>query len=179
MQRVERVGLAGAMFATVLGSMACHSVEPTTAAPLLYEVARRGAVVTLNKPVTIAVQQARGYIQGGAQVTAQSLDRWTPNCELEVRTLRDTVTTVKPDQFEVTRVVHDTEGSEGFSSSFSVGFGEASIRYITTIGLRSRTQPDVLQLTCSHIKYASRGHQMTMEQFDTAVGDYLSLLAAP
>jgi len=164
-----------ASIAILLLLVGCQATGRAPAEPLLHEHYRQGGQLTLNQPVTIPVQRARTYLQGGAEIGEKQVARLEPICELEVRTLRDTPVTVKPDIFSVVRVRLNEDGSEGFSSSFSFGFGEALIKYVTELRLQSPRQPDVLQLVCSHHEYASRGHYMSVSQFQQAVGKYLSI----
>lgn len=165
--------LIPALFVVTLS--ACQSMpEPYPGEPLLYEVVR-GRVITLNKPVTVVANQARAYLQGGVEVTAQQVDRFYPNCEVEIRTLSPTPTVVQPDSFTVTRIRNPEEGSEGFGTSFMGAFRSGTTKYITEMRVKSDKQPDVLQITCSHEEATSRGHHLTVKQFETAVGEFMSI----
>ena len=154
----------------------CQQAAFQQEGPLLYEAVRKGDKVLLNKPLTIPVQRARTYLQGGHEIGAQQVDRFEPNCEFEVRTLRETRVEIAPDAFIVNRVRNYEEGSEGFFSSFQLGVrSSATIKYQTTLKMSSERQPDVLQLVCSWEETASRGHYLSVEQFKNAVGAYISL----
>lgn len=161
------------LVATVLSG--CQSApQAGGAGPLLYE-AVRGRTIVLNKPVTVVANQARAYLQGGVEVTAQQVSRDSPHCEVEVRTLSPAPTVVQPDRFTVTRIRNPEEGSEGFGTAFMSAFRSGTTKYTTEMRVKSEKQPDVLQITCSNEMDTTRGHHLTVRQFNSAVGGYLSI----
>ncbi len=171
--RFLRLLLSVVSLSALLG---CQQAMHQKEGPLLYEAVKNGDKVVLNKAISIPLQRARTYLQGGREISAQQVDRFEPSCEFEVRTLRDTRVEIAPDTFAVNRVRNYEEGSEGFFSSFQLGVrSSATIKYQTTLRMSSERQPDVLQLICSWEETASRGHYLRVEQFKNAVGAYISL----
>ncbi len=134
-----------------LGSCAPYVVR-NPASP--YSVVPVGSVLVLHRNVTIPPGQTRAYFQRGRQVS--STDEYVPQCQLEVRDLRQVPQTVHPGRFVVTGLRRDArsvaytggyrfvrvrggDGDDGGTSMYMVAW---------KLYLHSNAQPNVMWLLC-------------------------------
>ena len=134
-----------------LGSCAPYVVR-NPASP--YSVVPVGSVLVLHRNVTIPPGQTRAYFQRGKQVS--STDEYVPQCQLEVRDLRQVPQTVHPGRFVVTRLQSDVR-SVAYSGGFrfvrvrggSDDSGGPSMHMLAwKLYLHSNAQPNVMWLLC-------------------------------
>jgi hypothetical protein len=113
----------------------------------------------LHKDVTIRAGRTRAYLQDGAIVPG--VNEFRPHCQLDVNTLQDVPRTIKPDQFNITRISMRTDeivqasplrlaalGDIGLAASDAFDGGLTRRMYVYLFFLHSDRQPDVRVLIC-------------------------------
>ena len=152
-----------------------------------YTSIKPGSKLVLNKPLAIPANKARVYIQGGKIIHENSVDRYYPNCSLEVRTIKTSPQEIKTDSFIIIKVRSDEEASYQklmYASSRNItrrfvsdDDGPVSHEnWVTHFYLQSANQPDVFRLNCAHWEDPADfyPHHLSMADIKKAVGDYFS-----
>ena len=147
-----------------------------------YTSIKPGSTITLHKALNIPAHKARVYLQGGKVVAANDIDRYYPNCSLEVKTLKPGTQEIMEDTFKIVKVTSDEEVS-------GLGLVYASRRYasddqgpvshenwVTHFYLSSAKQPDVYRLTCGHWEDPADTHprHLTLPEIMKAVGSFFT-----
>ncbi len=147
----RRSGRAAAVALAVgLGGCAPYVVS-NPASP--YSVVPVGSVLVLHQDVTIPPGHARAYFQRGKLVT--STNEYVPQCQLEVRDVRQAPQTVRAGRFVVSRLSQDVRAVAD-SGDFRLvrvrsgdDSGGPSMEMVAwKLWLQSRTQPNVMWLLC-------------------------------
>ncbi|GAB6043249.1 hypothetical protein [Endothiovibrio diazotrophicus] len=116
-----------------------------------------GTVVELVKPLEVAVGDARIFLQHGTPVTWGGVRQLEPHCNFEVRDLAESVQTIRPDTFTITRVRWGFEevvdlGPRVVASAAVLAQvnddGLPMISRYVQLRLESAAQPNVMRLTC-------------------------------
>lgn len=159
---------------------ACQTVPRTGDAARLFTV-KPGAILRLNRAVTMPAGTATVYLQGGRLRSYAGRDLYRPNCEFMVRTVAEKPRVIQPGDFTVTRVIHgaDYYASNGMVAALgaSTGFdGAPMYSFVTELQLHSNAQPDVLRLSCSQVADYSIGEYVSLRDFKLAVGRYFTLI---
>ncbi len=136
-----------------------------------------GYTFTLKKPVTIPRHDARAFIQDGQMTTHHGFNRYEQHCELEVKHLSDKPQVVQPGTFTITKVRIDSEAiASAMPQTRYLAANQTSLFPQTTMTdapasrlladndggdgidptmdlvylyLESKTQPNILRLTCA------------------------------
>lgn len=172
----------------------CTNHRAEQAGGFLYQSVTKGSVIRINSDLTIPAGQARAAIQHGKQVSEQELDKWTPYCEILVRTVAERDTSLPPSDYRVRRIQFEqdpysqktpesgqmiaTAGNSALATG--VAFGGPAYTWLFKIYmyLESAANPDVLRLECGQVwpSYAE-SRRMYLDEFEQAVGDIVSLLS--
>lgn len=127
-----------------------------------FYVVPAGSRLVLERELTIPGNRAAVYIQGGQTRSYRDVNPYYPYCKFEVRSPRDTMQKIQPDDFAVTRAFQETPPMvraepqrPGVSarlvrvSSMDSDSGVSATVFATTMWLRSDRQPDVSRMTCA------------------------------
>ena len=147
-----------------------------------------GSTLTLTRTVTIPADQVAVYLQGGEVVPAGRINQYYPHCKFELIHRRDTGQTVRPDDFEIIRVVQETGHSVALAglqtAQMSVGIGinvgmdrdGSSLQtYSTRLMLRSARQPQVFRLSCGQAALPHEGQHVSINEMRKALGNLFTL----
>ncbi|MEJ2405584.1 MAG: hypothetical protein P8171_15035 [Candidatus Thiodiazotropha sp.] len=115
-----------------------------------------GDRVSLLEPLTLLGETTRIFLQDGKAMTLTAFDRYKPNCNFEVRTLKPEPQTIEPDEFIIKRVQslmvevvrHEVPDRGGL---MRVGMDDSGSTLVTRgyhLWLESEKQPDVMRLSC-------------------------------
>lgn len=168
------------LFSLLAGCQAGTSLTYTRAA---YEIIQPGNILTLNKELVIPANLARVYLQGGQVIPANNVDRYSPNCSLEVRTIHTSAQIILPDKFKILGVKSDEEeasvarpiyAARGFLSNDDGPVSHEN--WVTHFYLQSANQPDVFRLSCAHWEDPPEARHLTVAEIKSAMGNYFSLL---
>lgn len=165
----------------------CQATAGNVSPVPAYIMVKPGTQLILNKPLVIPANKARVYIQGGNVVHENAVDRYYPNCSLEVRTIQTSPQEIKADSFRIQKVSWDEEASYPkliYASSrhitrrlVSDDDGPVSHEnWVTHFYLQSSKNPDVFRLSCAHWEDPAdfRPRHLSISEIQKAVGDYLS-----
>ena len=147
-----------------------------------------GSTLTLTRSVTIPANQVAVYLQGGEIMPASRINQYYPHCKFELIHRRDTGQTVRPDDFEIIRVVQETGHSVALAglqtAQMSVGIGinvgmdrdGSSLQtYSTRLMLRSARQPQVFRLSCGQAALPHEGQHVSINEMRKALGNLFTL----
>lgn len=147
-------GIVCTMLAVALsGCATIGGGAAVTDATALHEI--RMDRVTLHRELHVPALSARTFIQGGEAV-GRGYDRYTAVCEFELRSVRESAQTIRPDDFRVTGMRWGVEQVARLAPVQLASRGLASLddggswfeHHIVRYTLESATQPDVMRLTC-------------------------------
>ncbi len=173
------------MLAAILA--ACRTLEDKDAA---YYQIPEGSRLVLHQQLQIPANAARIAIQSGQVRRYRLVNEFYPYCELEVKQVKSTPQSLKPDEFliqQVRRRVYsvglspDATAATGLTSALSInnGDGPRQTFYATIFYLHSDRQPKVLKLTCESDQRAFPGiiyaRHLTISEIQTALGAVLTL----
>jgi hypothetical protein len=163
---------------------ACQTITVMDVNSAYYTVAT-GSRLVLRRELSILPHTAGVSLQYGKVMDGKLVDVYYPNCRLEVRTITETAQTIQPDTFVISKVVEDTEVVQtkpitlavtetGANFYAGVGMrnngGPSSEIYITEFWLSSKSQPDVLRMTCQHWEDPHDGNHVTIDQIRSTLG---------
>lgn len=129
-----------------------------------------GSLLTLNSAITIPANEAEVLIQDGKISTSYwGIDAYYPNCSFELRNNAEVERTIEPDIFIITNVIRDTEDVRlhlpaMLAASGSGGGGPADTDSITIMELKSKTQPEVMRMSCQHWDSPNEATHLSIEQ---------------
>ncbi|SIO10893.1 hypothetical protein SAMN05443662_1491 [Sulfurivirga caldicuralii] len=141
------------LFLAALILAGCQSTSPRPYAGIKHFM--------LEKPVAIAAGTTRTFFQQGVAKPYMAVDWYAPWCALEVRTLKETATTVQPDTFAITRVQLDemevavrpgVQLAALWKGGVALALGgqeRPQTMDAVHLYLHSPRQPNVLRLTCA------------------------------
>ena len=149
-----------------------------------------GSTVVVNKPIDVPPGRTRTFFQNGEIIPYNARNRFYPNCEFEILTLADTVRTIRPGEFRVTRVIikRDQVAETGprmvAGLSIGIGMGESDgpgdIMHVVEMRLKSTEQPDVYRLVCRGGEdNPADAEPPTINEMRRALGDYATLKLPP
>ena len=150
-----------------------------------YTTVKPGSQLVLNKPLTIPANKARVYLQSGNIVHENSVDQYSPNCSLEVRTIHPSPQQIHADTFRIMKISWDEESSYSkriyASSQLITGRhlssdGPSYENFVTHFYLHSARQPDVFRLSCAHWEDPAdfNPRHLSISEIQIAAGDYFS-----
>lgn len=144
-----------------------------------YRTISVGNSVIVNQTLAIKPNLARVYFQNGEIQSEQQIDRYYPNCSLEIKTLSSSTQSILPDRFTIYRITVDEEFSRSgirlTSLHFFGGDGPSPENWATHFYLRSEKQPDVYRLNCQHWEDPTDARHVTYDEIKKAVGKYISI----
>ncbi|HEC11695.1 MAG TPA: hypothetical protein ENI80_00330 [Acidiferrobacteraceae bacterium] len=150
---------------------------------LLYKQTASKQLV-LHQPVRIPADTATAYFQGGAVVSANDLDEFSPYCALVVASVSETSQQVPAGRYRIVKLFPYDEEQSSLTpirvagiNGWVVASGDANTdhSFMTRIKLASITTPKLLYLDCGALWDYSIGKHITSEQFNYTVGSWLSL----
>lgn len=142
---------------------------------------KRLTKLTLNLPLIIPANKARVYLQAGTVVSDNDVDRYYPNCSLEIKTIKPSAQTIMLDTFEIIKVKNDEEMSGIkmiYASRGFAGAGDGPIshqNWVTHFYLQSSKQPDVFRLSCAHWEEPTEARHLTLAEINSALGKFITL----
>lgn len=158
-----------------------------------------GSAVELTQELNIPPNRARVYLQYGKVVTEKEKDRYQAHCWFLSWKLLETQQTIKPDIFTVVRsqknedlvrnlskiklasnlADSDTSPSSGKLARRVIdplgGDAPIATEYTTQMYIHSDRQPDIRLLECSHWDDPHSGEHLTLEQMQTALGEFAKI----
>jgi len=186
---------------TLLSLSACSLTPPKS----MMDV-QAGYTFTLKKPVTVPAHDARAFIQDGQITTHHGFNRYEQHCELEVKDLSRKPQVIQPGTFTITKVRIDSEAiaSRQTPTVFYAmndinpypnqtlrdlpahvnladndgGAGIDPTMDLVYLYLESKTQPNILRLTCAgslsrgNPLDAPRSQRPQQKQINQILGSY-------
>ena len=148
-----------------------------------------GSILTVNKPLTIAANEAGSSLQFNKQVRPQELDKWEPYCQLVVKTLIREEKRIPETDFRITRVVSDEEPFTRLKKSKRVMIAstDETLSFLsssnsnytwlikTYMYLESDEYPDIYRIVCGQVWDGYTSRRLYMTEFKEAVGDFITL----
>jgi len=143
--------------------------------------------LVLRKPLTVAPENARVFLQDGRMLPSLAFNQYKPSCSLEVRNLSPQPQIIEPDTFVVNRIQPLREEVASWRpvmlaslrlAGADVDSGPADIFLGYHFWLGSEKQPDVLRMTCRGV-FATpwEAEYPTLEEIAHALGDYAELVS--
>jgi hypothetical protein len=134
--------------------------------------------VTLHQALQIRADYASVYIQDGAVRATNTADEYRPHCILELRTVAPVARTIAPDTFTVTglhrdRFMVDTRGLQ--LAALAMGGDFSQVVSITTLGLHSDRQPEVIRLHCRQFDEPYWARHVSRKDMQQALGEIMTL----
>jgi len=171
-------GLTSLLLVAVLTSCTTSIAQPSSAR----EHVRAGATLVLNDTIRFPAYSATVNIQNG-QVRSGlfSLDKYYPNCTLELRSQANSARLIKADRFIIYKV---TTGIEQVMNKpvvvagpgFHLADGATDDAYITKMYLKSEKQKDVELMSCQHWEDpTSFPSHLTLKQIQQTLGNLFTL----
>ncbi len=141
--------------------------------------------LVLHKPLVVAPENARVFLQDGRMLPSLAFNQYRPSCSLEVRNLSPQPQTIEPDTFVVNRIQPLREEVAAWRpvklaslslASAAVDASPADIFLGYHFWLSSDAQPDVLRMTCRGV-FAEpwEAEYPTLEEIAHALGGYAEL----
>ena len=143
-----------------------------------------GSYFTLHTALEIPREDTTVYIQYGQPVAPHEVEEWAPHCFFELYTRAEEPRLVKPDEFEIQRVVRESSPLwVGLPVTVAFGGGEDSgpthLYYRTRYYLNSPNQPDVWRMNCQIDRMEAHGLSfdswLTVAQVQEALTGLFSL----
>ncbi|MDH3514774.1 MAG: hypothetical protein OEM83_07900 [Gammaproteobacteria bacterium] len=122
-----------------------------------------GSRLVLHQAVTVPAFSAGAYLQGGSWIPWNQISRYHPYCKLELQQPMDSVQTVEPDEFVITRAREELETQEGLEIRARV------------LELSSGRQPHVHLLSCAIWQSPSGGQPVSGRELRQALGGIFTL----
>ena len=144
-----------------------------------YRTISVGNTVSVNQTLVIKPNLARVYFQNGEIQPEQQIDKYYPNCSLEIKTLSSSAQSILPDQFAIYRITLDEEYSRleiQFAGLYFFGSdgGPSPENWVTHFYLSSEKQPDVYRLSCQHWEDPTDARHVTYSEIKKTLGKYIS-----
>ena len=178
------------------------SMWPTLVVPItIKERVAVGSIIKLNQEIEIPQGRSFIYIQNGNIAPIQNynaVDIYTPYCMLYINHEARKPHIIKPDRFEITKVI-EWEGYQSkrslyeyakvnsqpggliktslASRSLNIGGGLDSTMYATILSLRSAKQPKVKQMVCGRWDDPTVVTHLTFGELKSALGDLMTIEA--
>lgn len=139
-----------------------------------------GSQLTLHQNIEIPANNTQVRIQDGKVVKSYwDLDAYYANCNFELRDIANVERIVKPDTFNISRVVRDTENvmlnMPTIVASAGGDGGPPNVDYMTIMDLYSANQPDVIRMSCQHWNEPNDGEHLNIKQIRKTLGDIFTL----
>ncbi len=144
-----------------------------------YYVVPAGSRLTLHQALPVQPDSLRVYIQNGRVLKNAEVQHYYPFCSLELDRLSDVARTVAPDEFLITKAVHE-EFSGAIADAGPLLYARASlgrrvdqggnpggplmVSFSTRMELRSEKQPDVRRITCAQWGYQGIDRHATVAE---------------
>lgn len=139
---------------------ACSSMQSSDPDSLYFDIPK-GSTLSLNKQVSIPVNDTHTVIQGGKEIKGSEKNEYAINCRLDVKAFGPR--TIEPEDFKITR----TEDGSNWISKPSI------LRFYTEIYLSSDKDTDIIKLVCQ--EYGDqKDRNFTVKEMQDALGDYFS-----
>jgi hypothetical protein len=122
-----------------------------------------GSRLVLHQAVAVPAFTAGVFLQGGAWMPWNQISRYHPYCKLELRQPLDSVQTVAPDEFVITRTREELETQEGLEIRARV------------LELSSGRQPHVRRLSCAIWQAPAGGQPVSGRELRQALGGIFTL----
>jgi len=139
---------------------ACASHQSTDPDSLSFSIPK-GSSLSLNKKLTIPLNDTHVVVQYGKETTDNDRHDYDVNCRFDVKEFG--LRTIEPENFTVTR----TEDGQNWISQPSI------LRFYTEIYLTSNKGTDVIKMVCQEYGDQTDYH-FTVKEIETALGDYFS-----
>ena len=151
-----------------------------------------GSMLNLTRNLTIPAGRSYIYLAEGKVARLKNfntVDIYEPYCMFHLKQEADYAREIKPDQFEITKIVEWERdyASRNFmkvsSNSYSAyGFinmaggndgGPSIVMYATILSLHSVSQPEVKEMVCGHWDDQHKIEPLTLEEMKTALGNLI------
>lgn len=175
------------LFLILITTTACSWDRNDPSLPWFYP--QPGAKLVLHQPLTIKAGSAALYFQHGKIRGSHS--RFDPFCKIRLRNVRNTEQIIRPDTFIITSSGRHTElvaGLTGFyipleasatiHTRINVGSSDApsDITEMIVMNLSSKTQPDVIRLSCGGAEdHPANAEPPTFTEITKALGKIMTI----
>jgi len=149
-----------------------------------------GTQIVVLKSLVIPADSARVYLQHGKVVTPTERDQYEYNCWFLSWKVKETVQTIEPDNFIVSKVQHTDFyvqykpliqlAMSEYSNKYLLAMGGATAtEYTTELSIHSDNHPDIRQLVCSYWGDPRSGVHITVPQMKAVLGDIAQIRIKP
>ncbi|MFW2438934.1 MAG: hypothetical protein ACN4GR_06125 [Arenicellales bacterium] len=171
--------------------VSCSTNQKKVSKSYLSDV-KAGSVLRVNSPLTVPAGEVRASLQFSKQLrTPGETNKWEPYCQMVVNTIDKLDKEIPAIDFRIKRVVRDQEpftrknnstrtmvASAGDNLSFMSGAEVITWLVKTYLYLESDQYPDIYRLVCGEAWDGYHSRRMYMEEFEGAVGTYMTILPA-
>lgn len=142
-----------------------------------------GSSLRLNQDIHIAANSLAVFMQDGIVEPYSAIDKYYPHCKFELYTLSENARIVKPDTFEIVRVMDETDMSSlqpAMYASLKTADGNSDggpsvVSFATSMYLKSKTQSDVYRLSCMHWALINESRYLSIAEMRKAMGNVFTL----
>jgi hypothetical protein len=145
-----------------------------------------GSKAMLNQDLQVPAHKARVYIQGGRAIAFSELNQYYPHCIVEMSVPKNIPQVISVDIFDIYKVVRSVDMTAGAGGVVFAALalnggddGPSPQFYGTEMFLKSKTQPDVVKLTCGHMEDPTIAEYLTVTEIKNALGGVFTLELAP
>ena len=180
-----------AVFGAALLVTGCQTVSYQGNENSPHYVVPAGSRLVLEQEITVPGNRAAVYIQGGQLRSYWDVNPYYPYCKFEVRSPKDTVQKIQPDDFAVTRAFQETPPMVRAEpqrpdvsarlvrvSGMDSEGGMSATVFATTMWLRSDRQPDVFRMTCAQWGYPPLDGHLSISQIRKTLAGVFTLKLA-
>ncbi|MCB1735499.1 MAG: hypothetical protein H6981_06635 [Gammaproteobacteria bacterium] len=144
---------------------------------------KAGDHLVLETEILYPEGHARVKMQGYGVQGTRGINEYYPYCELEVTTVSDGQFRLHPDRFEVSsfsrRILPWNLTGTPLVVASNDPDSHSQITYVSDIGLRSDTQPEVIKLSCRHVVEPDQRDFVTFAQMQEATQGVLRFEREP
>ncbi|MCI0505800.1 MAG: hypothetical protein L0Z73_06775 [Gammaproteobacteria bacterium] len=159
------------------------------ARPMAHQVVKPGAILKLNRDLTIPPDQAGVRMQYGKFTEYRAINQWYPNCRFEVKNPAPAEQIIQPEEFVITQVSTEFQfvAAEQIKlAAFGIGIGmfgnnggPTAEVMSTSFYIQSQTQPKVRRLICQHWEDPYDSRHLLLEEIQQALGDIIEFRLTP
>jgi hypothetical protein len=139
-----------------------------------------GSTLVLNSEITIPPDEVSILMQNGVIEKSANINFYYPNCKFELYSMSENARVVRPDSFQITKVVDENEFTDLQKTGYA-GLGgmvhdaPETITYATVMYLNSEIQPDVYRMTCKHWESIIDNKYLSISEMRKAMGEIFTL----
>lgn len=146
--------------------------------PPAYRSVATGSQIQVNVPLTIEPGLARVHFQNGNVLVESQLNKYYPNCSLEIKTLSNNKQQIVPDRFTIIKITTFSDSHavlhRQYASLAVADDVNSDENWLTSFYLQSGKQPDVLRLNCQHWEDPANARHVTLDEIKKVLGELIT-----